>query len=322
MYGRLSVPGAAATNHERWASVDAVRALAALMVLAAHAYQLGGPRIAGTGTGRVTGALADGVWLFFAISGFLIGGPFLVALVRGRPLPPAGRYAVRRVARIMPAYWIAFGAILVFVTGSAVVHWWQVPVHALLLHGLVPNENQRLYFVAWTLGLEAVFYVLVPLGAVVVVRLRRRREGRIDVDWLARILLGLWAFTVVWGIAIALAHPFGPDGTLRVVFSVPLQVVGLGNFCPGLLVFLAEMPEAKAAGPDPDVLGPHERVRVRPVSPADRHRGSARARLRAQRRLGAAGRAGPCSHRADLLRRLPVALGGAEHPAQPRLVPG
>jgi peptidoglycan/LPS O-acetylase OafA/YrhL len=37
LYSRLSVPGASVTHHERWVSVDALRAIAALMVLVSHA---------------------------------------------------------------------------------------------------------------------------------------------------------------------------------------------------------------------------------------------------------------------------------------------
>ena len=37
LYSRLSVPGASVTHHERWISVDALRAIAALMVLVSHA---------------------------------------------------------------------------------------------------------------------------------------------------------------------------------------------------------------------------------------------------------------------------------------------
>ena len=40
VYARLSVPGAAATHHERWVSVDALRAIAALMVLVSHAPEI------------------------------------------------------------------------------------------------------------------------------------------------------------------------------------------------------------------------------------------------------------------------------------------
>src|SRR5436190_6048146 len=245
LYRRLSVSGAAATDHARWASIDAVRALAALMVLAAHANRLGGPVLPGGLTQRAVGSLAGGVWLFFSVSGFLIAGPFLRALLRGRPRPPVHAYAVRRAARILPAYWVAFAAMLVLVSGAQLAHWWQIPVHGLLLHRLVPGESEKLYFVAWTLGVEAIFYALVPLGAWLVWRFVRG-SAAIDVDRLALLILGIWSASVVWGLSLAAAHPFGPHKPMPAGFSVLYAVVALGNFCPGMLVFLAGTREASA----------------------------------------------------------------------------
>jgi len=248
LYGRLTVAGAAATQHERWEDVDALRAVAALSVLAAHSFLLGGshPPAQSAASYAVSNAIACGVWLFFAISGFLIAGPFLTALVRGGPLPPIGRFAVRRAARILPAYWVALAAILILVTGNQIMHFWQVPVHALLLQSLVPNETQRLYFVAWTLGVEAVFYALVPLGAVLVRRARGARP--LSIDRVGAVLTALWAFSVVWGIALSLAHPFGPTKAMPAAFTVLYLVPPLGNFCPGMLVFLALTPEGRSRG--------------------------------------------------------------------------
>lgn len=82
--------------------------------------------------------------------------------------------------RILPAYWVALAAILLLATGSALRHWWQVPVHALLIHGLVPDELKNFCLVAWSLGVEAIFYALVPLGAWVVLRLTRGRAVPLD----------------------------------------------------------------------------------------------------------------------------------------------
>jgi peptidoglycan/LPS O-acetylase OafA/YrhL len=243
LYARLSVPGAAATGHARWADVDALRAIAALMVLAAHAFVLGGAALppASNATYTAANSLADGVWLFFSVSGFLIAGPFLAALVSGEPLPPWRRYATRRAARILPAYWIAFAAMLVLVTSGEVLHWWQLPVHLTLVQALVPYESQSLYFVAWTLSYEAIFYVLVPAVAIAV---RRVRSSPIDINVVARVTLAVWALTVAYGFVLALFHPFGSDKLMSRLFSVLYVPLALGNFCPGMLVFLAQRPEA------------------------------------------------------------------------------
>jgi peptidoglycan/LPS O-acetylase OafA/YrhL len=124
-----------------------------------------------------------------------------------------------------------------------VMHWWQLPVHALLLQGLVPNETQRLYFVAWTLGIEAIFYALVPIAAALV---RRANPGATSIDRLGAGVLALWAASVAVGIGLSLAHPFSASKAMPAAFTVLYAIPPLGNFCPGLLVFLALTPAGRA----------------------------------------------------------------------------
>ncbi|HEY4825122.1 MAG TPA: acyltransferase [Solirubrobacteraceae bacterium] len=235
LYSRLSLPGAAVTQHRRWASVDALRAIAALMVLASHAEFLGPTQ--STTLSRQVSSLGVGVWIFFAASGYLIAGPFLRALLEGRPLPPVRRYALRRAVRILPAYWVALAAILLLANGSAIAHWWQLPVHALLLQGLVPGELKNLYLVAWSLGVEAIFYVLVPLGAGAV----RRRFGAapISVERMIAGVLVLWIAAVAFSLALAVAFPMHGSRPLPGAVQVLNLVGSLANFCPGMLIFLA-----------------------------------------------------------------------------------
>jgi peptidoglycan/LPS O-acetylase OafA/YrhL len=93
--------------------IDALRALAALMVLVSH-----GRREPPTGFSQMTtldafsrtGLGQGGVVLFFSVSGFLIAGPFLRALLHGNELPATRAYVARRAARILPAYWVALTA--------------------------------------------------------------------------------------------------------------------------------------------------------------------------------------------------------------------
>jgi peptidoglycan/LPS O-acetylase OafA/YrhL len=129
VYRRLSVSGAAATDHARWASIDAVRALAALMVLASHGHPLGGPVVPNTTTQRVVGSLAGGMALLRR-QRVTDSRPFLRSLLRAEARPPTAAYAVRRAARILPAYWIAFALMLVLVSGAQVLHWYPFGPHA------------------------------------------------------------------------------------------------------------------------------------------------------------------------------------------------
>ena len=117
VYDALSVEGGAASaGHRRSRELDAVRAAAALAVLAGHAYALAGgspPRTSLEIEAVLVNNGGAGIWLFFALSGYLIGAPFLRALRDGTPLPSLAGYAVRRGARVLPAYWVAFAALAV-----------------------------------------------------------------------------------------------------------------------------------------------------------------------------------------------------------------
>src|SRR5690348_1449004 len=101
--------GAATTGTGRVGNVDVLRAVAAFTVLMGHAYLLGGRKLPVTAERWYDVPLIDsatGVWLFFAISGYVISRPFVERLVNGRPLPELVPYALRRGFRIFPLYWI------------------------------------------------------------------------------------------------------------------------------------------------------------------------------------------------------------------------
>src|SRR5262249_10509534 len=144
--------------------------------------------------------LGAGVLIFFSLSGYLIAGPFLRALVDGRPLPGIRSYLVRRVARIYPAYWLAFGAVLLLLWPPGGVRAYQVPVHLLLLQSSWPvnGEPTAIFFVAWTLGVEMAFYAFVPLAAWALRAIHPRpwRPGR-----LAAVVLAGGVASAAWSYA-------------------------------------------------------------------------------------------------------------------------
>ena len=134
------------------------------MVLSVHAIGLLVPQNQPTMPiwNLVRELLNSGFQLFFVISGFLIAGPFLGDLILGAPLPNIRAYALRRVARIAPAFWVL---LIVYVALTPSVDWWSVLAHATFTHDLVPHESGAILLVAWTLGIEALFYAFVPLAA-------------------------------------------------------------------------------------------------------------------------------------------------------------
>jgi peptidoglycan/LPS O-acetylase OafA/YrhL len=221
----------------RVANVDVLRAAAALGVLAIHAYALGGrpvPVRASHGYDVPLLTLATGVWLFFAISGYVIGRPFVDRLLEARPLPALGSYARRRAARILPLYWVALSA-LIAIDGAAGTHGWQWPLHYLLLNNLVPGREQALFPAAWTLTLEALFYALLPaLAFALAARARRPGATRLSPERLAILIIASWALSVAF---TALADLLGDGETgLWLRGSLPAM---WQMFCPGLLLAVA-----------------------------------------------------------------------------------
>ena len=96
----------------RFRLIDGLRAVAAAMVLLTHvAFWTGTSHLDFVG-GLLARADA-GVAVFFAISAFLLLRPWIRAAFADEAERPSLRtYAVRRLVRIMPAYWLALGGVL------------------------------------------------------------------------------------------------------------------------------------------------------------------------------------------------------------------
>ena len=223
----------------RLPNVDVLRAVAALSVLAIHAYALGG-RAAPLHAEHVWDvpliSLASGVWLFFAISGFVICRPFVEGLLGLRELPGLGRYAVRRALRIYPMYWLVLTGVLV-VDGSDVGRWWQYPVHFLLLNNLLPGRQEALFSAAWTLAVEVLFYACVPALAYALSRFTRR----LSPERLAIAVMAIWAGSIAFTAVADLQGAGRIALWLRGSLPAMLQM-----FCPGIL--LAVAPHLRSPG--------------------------------------------------------------------------
>ncbi len=155
---------------------DALRALAALAVVVFHAEQavaygygepFRGDPAAVSPIGPVLAQGNAGVWVFFALSGYLVGGPFVRAWLRGTPAPAPGRYLVRRLRRIVPAFWVVLAVVLVrFGTYD------HDASDILRLFAFAQNVGQAgidsVLPQGWTLGCELGFYLALPLIALVV----------------------------------------------------------------------------------------------------------------------------------------------------------
>jgi peptidoglycan/LPS O-acetylase OafA/YrhL len=145
------------------------------MVVAWHCWNLSG-NLSDDAVGRLAaGLLPNGIYLLFLISGFVM---FLPTAARGR-FGSVRAYAVRRVARIAPAFYLSLAILLIFwpafVPPSAQFEYpgaAAVLGHATFLFqplALIDDVTFAAGFHAngpvWTLSVEALFYVTLPLVA-------------------------------------------------------------------------------------------------------------------------------------------------------------
>ena len=176
----------AAAKAGRFIAGDPLRALACLGILVWHVIVNAAALTPPAGVspyyqaelgflGRPLYNLSFSVWLFFALSGFLIGGPFVRAIVRGGDRPPRVMpYLRNRVLRIVPAFW-AFLTLTILVAGTE----GDGARHIAAFYGFVhiysygPFAERMVQ--AWTLDVEAVFYVAVPLLLLPIASLLRNR---------------------------------------------------------------------------------------------------------------------------------------------------
>src|SRR3954447_24513992 len=100
--------------------LDGLRGLAALAVLADHTVQHGSDQSAGV-LRVLFGMGAQGLTVFFVLSGFLLYRPFAAALLDGTPMQPTRVYVRNRLLRILPAYWVVF-VVAAFVVGVVYLH--------------------------------------------------------------------------------------------------------------------------------------------------------------------------------------------------------
>lgn len=231
--------------------VDGARAVAAFAVVAYHAagyaYYSYGTHWAPRPVRSVMSVLGQlGVAMFFVLSGFLLHRPFASAHLSGVTPPRLLPFWARRIARILPGYWVALtGAILL---GTA---WFAdgAPLRdRLIAYGLVQNYwfgGQYAFGlgVAWTLVIEVSFYAALPciaLGLRGIARTGRMTAVRAQVLGLLGLVAVGVASRTVWLFVIhkdaPSAHAWFPIGQLG--YWLPCY---LDWFAVGMLLAVASV---------------------------------------------------------------------------------
>jgi peptidoglycan/LPS O-acetylase OafA/YrhL len=142
------------TGSGRSAGLDLLRVIAALLVAVFHLRL-----VLGFDFGPLNPVIEGGdagVYIFFALSGYLLYRPFL----RG-PVDLRG-YAIKRAARILPGYFVALVA-LTALTGSPLPL--EHPLAFLTISSSYDPPLRAFLGNAWTLSAEVLYYVALPVIA-------------------------------------------------------------------------------------------------------------------------------------------------------------
>jgi peptidoglycan/LPS O-acetylase OafA/YrhL len=150
-------------GNPRFPLLDAMRAFAALAIVATHTSGVTGFNTDNP-LGAYTARLNFGVTLFFLLSGFLLYRPFVAARLQGRPPIRVRDYTRRRVLRIVPAYWVALVALALAVGLPAFWDgpWWRSFAFTQIYWA---ESTVQGIFPAWTLCIEITFYLALPFLA-------------------------------------------------------------------------------------------------------------------------------------------------------------
>ena len=155
-----------------------------------------------------------GVWVFFALSGYLLYRPFLAGNVDLRS------YALKRAARILPGYYVALLALLLL-TGSRLPL--DNPVPYLSMSASYQTDLRGFLGPAWTLAVEVLFYLSLPLIALAA----RGRE--------VPVLVGL----AVTSMLVSIVHRY--TATEATVWVNDFYPIVFYAFVPGMLLAVLEL---------------------------------------------------------------------------------
>jgi peptidoglycan/LPS O-acetylase OafA/YrhL len=178
---RQAQEAAMAADRPRDGGLDLLRGLAAVSVVLFHVwlYAQAAPPARAHG-------LADAFWsagrlglvLFFVLSGYLLYRPWIRARRSGDRPPATGAYLLRRAARVLPAYYLAFAGSLVLLAeaggtpGVRLAPIEQLPLFVVFAQNLSPATIMKLDPPMWTLAVEVSFYLVLPLAGAIATRIR------------------------------------------------------------------------------------------------------------------------------------------------------
>jgi peptidoglycan/LPS O-acetylase OafA/YrhL len=191
------------------------------------------------------------VALFFVLSGFVLTLQY-DKLLQGADAPAVKRYALSRLARIAPMYWLTLALTLLayLATGYAVSlggdastegKAWSLLLNALAMQAWLPSTSVQQFWNApgWSISVEVFFYACLPL----LLRWRWLTGSRRCV---AAVLVAGWAFVAACAWAL---QTWAADDAGRALWGLRMPLLGLPAFVLGMVLARRHMAAPAHAGP-------------------------------------------------------------------------
>jgi peptidoglycan/LPS O-acetylase OafA/YrhL len=229
----------------RLARLESLRAFAALAVLTGHVwggvhgYSVDGVYATFERRLLLNGGL--GVFLFFALSGYLLFWPFVRHHFADHQPIDLRAYARNRALRIVPLYLVAV-VVLMVLGGHASdgTLWWR---HLLGVQAMWSDSVDAINGPLWSVVVEMQFYVLLPLLALLLAVLSRRNKA------LAAVLLlaaGGLSAVARWKLA---THADDPGSPWLYQFPTTFQFFAGGMLLALLRLWMEERETPAPRGP-------------------------------------------------------------------------
>jgi peptidoglycan/LPS O-acetylase OafA/YrhL len=180
------------SSKETLSGADGVRAIACLMVVFSHLFQRLSlpdqtPLVQDIQVFFLKGSF--GVSVFFVLSGMLLSYPFWKRYLEGKDFPSIPNYIYRRAVRIMPGFYVSL--LISFLLSLYFVIDFESPWVRLFSGLSFTSAFHYLTFFPvelngplWSIGLEVVCYVLMPVAMLGLFGMKRRSSWRAGMYWL------------------------------------------------------------------------------------------------------------------------------------------
>lgn len=247
-------PAAATRAPKRIARLDGIRGFCAMAVVVTHVAfstivlsSAAGPPPEGFWSILAAGQ-TSAIGPFFLLSGLLLYRPFARATLQpGRRQPALGRFFVRRIARLIPAFYLLVIVSLALLNYASVNGVWDVLRPFALMH----VYDQTFYAgldVAWTVPAEMQFYLALPIVGWIMHKLAQgtddpvRKARRMMIPLVLMVIAQyVWVYYIYGVLA-----PWSPE------FFFPFSVSGL--FALGMAIAVWQVVTEVAPDREPRIL--------------------------------------------------------------------